>query len=117
MPEMTFTVEWPDGSFQECYSPSLVMHDHITTGESYPVPEFVRRVAGALDEASHRVQEKYGFACTSAAAQKEEIHNRARKFTPLPDQTPSDPEAAGLVRVLAMEPPLPTTSSNQEVSS
>lgn len=117
MPEMTFTVEWPDGSLQECYSPSLVMHDHITTGDSYTVQEFVRRADTALDEASRRVREKYGFACSSAAAQKEEIHNRARKFTPLPDKTPTSPGAAGLVRVHAMEPPLPKTTNNQKVSS
>jgi uncharacterized repeat protein (TIGR04042 family) len=117
MPEMTFTVEWPDGSFQECYSPSLVMHDHITTGESYPVPEFVRRVASALDEASGRVREKYGFACTSAAAQKEEIQGRAQQFSPDPSMASAGAEAAGRVRVLSMEPPLQNTTNHQEVSS
>ena len=45
MPEMTFTLEWPDGSFQECYSPSLVMHDHLREGESYSVGDFMHRVA------------------------------------------------------------------------
>lgn len=117
MPEMTFTVEWPDGSFQECYSPSLVMHDHLTNDESYPVQEFVRRVITALDEASDRVREKYGFACTSAAAQKEDIQNRARQFTPGPGGAPAGPETEGLVRILSMEPLLPGINKNQGVSS
>lgn len=114
MPEMTFTVEWPDGSFQECYSPSLVMHDHLSTDESYPVKEFVRRVATALDEASRRVREKYGFACTSAAAQKQEIQARAQQFSSGHD-SPEAIEGAGYVRILAMVPPLPS-ANNQEVT-
>ncbi|MGZ6801009.1 MAG: MSMEG_0570 family nitrogen starvation response protein, partial [Mycobacteriaceae bacterium] len=32
MPEMTFTVQWPDGKRESCYSPSLVMHDYLTIG-------------------------------------------------------------------------------------
>ena len=40
MPEMTFTVRWPDGQVQECYSPSLVMHDHLVVGQQYTVDEF-----------------------------------------------------------------------------
>lgn len=115
MPEMTFTVEWPDGSFQECYSPSLVMHDHLTTGESYPVKDFVRRVVTALDEASRRVRERYGFACTSAAAQKEDIQNRALKFTPTHEAL-SGTGSAGVVRIHAMKPPLPQRTNNQEAT-
>lgn len=116
MPEMTFTVEWPDGSFQDCYSPSLVMHDHLTTDESYPVEEFVRRVVTALDEASRRVSEKYGFACTSAAAQKEDIQNRALQFTPTQADASSGAGSAGVVRIHAMKPLLPQHTNHQEVT-
>lgn len=109
MPEMTFTVEWPDGSLQDCYSPSLVMHDFLSVGESYSVPEFVRLTSNALDQASERVRAKFGFACTSAAEQREAIHDKAQAF-------PEGAGAAGaagaskLVRVLAMEPPLPAVN-------
>lgn len=107
---MTVTVQWPDGTFEQCYSPSLVMHDHLSTGESYPLLDFVRRATTALDEASRRVQEKYGFACTSAAAQKEKIQDRAQQFEVTPHGTRTDPASAGLVRVLAMEPQLPSST-------
>ena len=96
MPEMTFTVQWPDGRVLECYSPSLVMHDHLRTGAEYDVAEFVHRTTTALDEAAERVRARYGFACTSAMAQRDEIGVLAERFP-----------QGGLVRVLAMQPPLP----------
>ena len=48
MPEMTFRVRWPDGSETSCYSPSLVVHDHLVTGAEYPLAEFVDRSTTAL---------------------------------------------------------------------
>lgn len=80
MPEMTFTVRWPDGSTQRCYSPSLVMHDYLTPGSDYAIPDFVERSRAALTEASDRVRAKYGFACSSAAATLHEIESAAKKF-------------------------------------
>lgn len=94
MPEMTFTVRWPDGAVDECYSPSLVMHDHLAVGATYPVAEFVARTSAALDLASERVLQRYGFACTSAIQQRGEIEARAA-------------DQVGDVTVLRMHPPLP----------
>ncbi|MGZ8179670.1 MSMEG_0570 family nitrogen starvation response protein [Williamsia sp. SKLECPSW1] len=96
MPEMTVTVRWPDGSRDDCYSPSLVMHDHLRTGTEYTVAEFTDRATTALDEAAERVRARYGFACTSAMATAEHIRGRAGTFAP-----------DGLVTVVAMEPQLP----------
>ena len=73
MPEMTMVVRWPDGQVQECYSPSLVLHDHLEAGASYPVADFVSRTVYALGIASDRVREKFGFACTSAAATASQV--------------------------------------------
>ncbi|ARC58319.1 hypothetical protein AS850_14635 [Frondihabitans sp. 762G35] len=95
MPEMTFLVRWPDGTEASCYSPSLVMHDYLTTGGVYPVDEFVSRSTEALGVASVRVAERYGFACTSALAQADEIRSAASAF------------AVGSVEILRMEPGLP----------
>ena len=94
MPEMTFSVRWPDGYVQHCYSPSLVVHDHLRVGAEYPVEEFTTRCRTALTEASDRVRAKFGMACTSALAQLADIEDRAAGTT-------------GSVRVLALEPPLP----------
>ncbi|MGC0366524.1 putative repeat protein (TIGR04042 family) [Rhodococcus sp. 27YEA15] len=101
MPEMTFTISWPDGSTQSCYSPSLVMHDYLVAGTEYTVAEFIERSTTALTTASERVRSRYGMYCTSAAAQIEELDLAARVHDP-----------HSLVRVLDMNPPsLPGESS------
>jgi len=99
MPEMTFDVQWPDGRVQRCYSPSLVMHDYLTTGSDYTVAEFLDRSATALHEASERVRTKFGFACSSAAWTQEEITSVATEFAP--DAT---------ICVVAMQPGLEKAS-------
>jgi uncharacterized repeat protein (TIGR04042 family) len=96
---MTFDVQWPDGRVQRCYSPSLVMHDYLTSGSHYTVAEFVDRSATALREASERVRAKFGFACTSAAATAEEINAAATEFA-----------GDAKIRVVAMHPALERTS-------
>lgn len=93
MPEMTFDVQWPDGRVQRCYSPSLVMHDYLSTGSDYTVADFLDRSAAALQEASERVRAKFGFACSSATLTKEEINSAATEF----------PRTAR-IRVIAMRP-------------
>ncbi|MFC7960432.1 hypothetical protein ACFUQU_05900 [Rhodococcoides kroppenstedtii] len=37
MPEMTFTVRWPDGRRRRYWSPSLVITEHLTVGARYDV--------------------------------------------------------------------------------
>lgn len=96
MPEATFRVRWPDGTTDACYSPSLVVHDHLAVGAEYPLADFTARVTAAMDEASERVRARYGMACTSAAATAAEVRTRAAGHP-----------AGGVVRVLSIEPPLP----------
>lgn len=96
MPEMSVVVRWPDGREQDCYSPSLVMHDHLAEGTSYTVSDFQQRATHALGIASDRVKAKYGFACTSAAATTHQIAAAAASYRP--DE---------LVEVVRMWPPMP----------
>lgn len=96
MPEMNVVVRWPDGREQDCYSPSLVMHDHLREGTRYTVADFELRATHALGIASDRVRAKYGFACTSAAATTEQIARSATAYAP--DE---------LVEVVRMWPPMP----------
>lgn len=97
---MTFTVRWPDGAVTRCYSPSLVVHDHLTAGTTYTVAEFRARAAAALTEASERVRARYGFYCTGSAASLEQIDGIVAGHAP--DAT---------VQVLRLYPPLPQESS------
>lgn len=80
MPEVIFTVVWPDGEEEQCYSPSSVIRDHLEAGASYALDEFVAKARSGLIEASGRVSMKYGFACASAMGQLARIEARARLY-------------------------------------
>jgi uncharacterized repeat protein (TIGR04042 family) len=83
MPEMRFRIRWPDGSSESCYSPSLVIKDFFSPGESYPLTDFVERSRRALNLASERVQAKYGRPCSRAMAQLTRIEGNAAVFAAL----------------------------------
>jgi putative flavoprotein involved in K+ transport len=78
MPSVEFTLRWPDGVEQHCYSPSTAIEKALVEGGVYPVGELVRRCRDGLERASERVRETHGFACTAAAEQLGEIEERAR---------------------------------------
>ncbi|MDO9355718.1 MAG: MSMEG_0569 family flavin-dependent oxidoreductase [Solirubrobacteraceae bacterium] len=81
MPEVDFHIQWPDGTQQHCVSPSRSIEAVLAPGGRYPVAEFVRRATEALAIGSERVRAKYGFACTAAAAQADELQRAAARFT------------------------------------
>ena len=85
MPEMHFTVRWPDGCEHTCYSPSLVVQDFLVPGQRYPLPDFLNRTHQALSIASERVAAKYGFACSRAMDQWAAIATHAEAFQAQPD--------------------------------
>ena len=85
MPEMRFSIRWPDGSTESCYSPSLVIKNFFVPGEIYPLEEFVATSRTALNIASDRVKAKYGFVCSSAMDQLARIELAAKGFAHLPN--------------------------------
>lgn len=85
MPEMLFHIRWPDGDTEQCYSPSLVIKDHLTVGATYEVAEFMQRSRTALTVASDRVREKYGFACSRAMGQLAKLEAAAERFGVTPN--------------------------------
>lgn len=80
MPAMHFQLRWPDGSVARCYSPSLVIKDYFQPGRTYPLPVFMTQVREALNIASERVRAKYGFACSQALDQLNQIELTAARF-------------------------------------
>lgn len=105
MPEMSFEIAWPDGTVQSCYSPSLVIHDHLATGIDYSIDDFLVHASTALTIASERIKAKFGFYCTSAAGTLAAIESAAARARTHP----------GPVRVLSMEPPaLPAATTGGE---
>jgi uncharacterized repeat protein (TIGR04042 family) len=85
MPEMHFTVRWPDGQEHTCYSPSLVVQDFLSVGQRYSLPDFLARTHEALTIASDRVAAKYGFACSRAMDQWAAIALHAETYRAHPD--------------------------------
>lgn len=77
MPQTSLRVEWPDGSQCSYYSPSTIVHEYFKPGETYPVDEFLRMSRRAYQEASDRVQAKFGFACGGASDALDSIESDA----------------------------------------
>ncbi|MBW4658542.1 MAG: MSMEG_0570 family nitrogen starvation response protein [Drouetiella hepatica Uher 2000/2452] len=84
MPEIRFQIQWPDGSQETCYSPSLIVKEYFTPEQSYPLEDFVTRSRTALQIASDRVKAKYGYPCGLALGQLDEIESKAIQFHNLP---------------------------------
>lgn len=82
MPETRFRIRWPDGLEEDCYSPSTVIHDHLTAGQTYRVDDFDTRSRIALDLAARRVEAKYGFRCSSADAQAAKLASAIARYKP-----------------------------------
>ncbi len=80
MPEIRFKIQWPDGTEEICYSPSLVVKDYFVPDQSYPLDDFVTRSRTALTIASDRVKAKYGMPCGLALNQLSQIERRADQF-------------------------------------
>ena len=82
MPEMHAVLRWPDGTRRRCYSPSLVLAEHLEEGATYRVDDLVRRARTALTEASARVEVRYGFPCGRAASALATVEADAGRFDP-----------------------------------
>lgn len=80
MPEIRFKIQWPDGSQDVCYSPSLVVKDYFTPECEYDLEDFVERSRTALQIASDRVKLKYGSPCGLALGQLEDIIMKSSEY-------------------------------------
>lgn len=81
MPEMLFHIRWPDGTDEMCYSPSLVIKDHLVVDTDYPLTDFLLHIRVALHQASERVRAKYGMPCSRALEQLSRIEQKAVYFS------------------------------------
>ncbi|GAB4369192.1 MAG: MSMEG_0570 family nitrogen starvation response protein [Elainellaceae cyanobacterium] len=84
MPEIRFQIQWPDGTQETCYSPSLIVKDYFTVGQNYELTDFVDRSRTALQQASDRVMAKYGMPCGMALRQLHQIEMKAEQYDQLP---------------------------------
>lgn len=73
MPAMHYTLRWPDASETTCYSPSLVIQDYFQPGQAYALEDFIQRLREATAIANERVQARYGFTCSRAGDQLDQL--------------------------------------------
>jgi uncharacterized repeat protein (TIGR04042 family) len=85
MPEIRFQILWPDGTPEECYSPSLIVKEYFTPDREYSLEDFVTRSQDALQIASDRVLAKYGMPCSLALSQIRRIQTSAARYQQFPD--------------------------------
>jgi uncharacterized repeat protein (TIGR04042 family) len=94
MPSVNFDVIWPDGDKVTYYSPSTIVREHLNAGAEYSQAEFGERIQTALNAASERVYQRFGYYCTAASAELEKIR-RKQQFL-------REQEIAGAVRVIQL---------------
>jgi uncharacterized repeat protein (TIGR04042 family) len=82
MPELHFSIRWPDGTRDACYSPSTILRDHFTPATAYPMPDFLARSRSGLHAASERVRARWGSPCSLALGQLARIEDRAKAYPP-----------------------------------
>lgn len=80
MPAMYFYVTWPDGNTEKCYSPSTIIGEYLKPGASYSLTDFASLSEKALLEASNRVQQKFGYHCSSAMDQLAQIKEHISRY-------------------------------------
>ncbi|GAA4082351.1 MSMEG_0570 family nitrogen starvation response protein [Zhongshania borealis] len=78
MPAVNFTVSWPDGETREYYSPSTIVHQYLKAGVSYSQAEFAELCQHTMTQASERVRQRYGFACSASSAELEKLQRKLK---------------------------------------
>ena len=73
-------IEWSDGTQQDCYSPSLSIKKYFMAGAEYDLEEFVEQARIALNQASERVQAAFGYSCSKAMAQLQQLKTKAEEY-------------------------------------
>jgi len=80
MPEVHLTLEWPDGTISQLYSPSTVILKRLKPGQNLAVADLKTEGFAALEEASERVRARYGFACTRTDEERLKLEQMATRF-------------------------------------
>ncbi|HEX8427608.1 MSMEG_0570 family nitrogen starvation response protein [Hymenobacter sp.] len=82
MPETYVRIAWPNGQETLVYSPSSIIREYFQPATELSLVDFQARCTQALDHASRRVQEVYGYECSASAAEKYRIDDAIKAFQP-----------------------------------
>jgi uncharacterized repeat protein (TIGR04042 family) len=87
VPEVLFSVRWPDGANESYYSPSLIVEEYLEAGAEYPVATFLDLSRTCMRIADERVRAKYGIGCAESAYTLARIEAAARRYAATDDVT------------------------------
>ncbi len=80
MPVTYVHIELPDHKKDQIYSPSSIIQEYFNPGEVLSVDTFLTICTKSLNEASERVRQKFGYACTSAMAESQRINTLCQNY-------------------------------------
>ena len=81
MPEVNIPIEWPGNVADSIYSPSTVIKDYFKPGDEFTPADFETKVTQALNLASERVYQRFGYECTSAMSELERLKSKIQTLT------------------------------------
>ncbi len=84
MPEMRFQIRWPDGADETCYSPSLVIKDHLAVGVSYSRLRFSRTQPHGADDRKRTCAREIRHSVLTRARPACAHRGPRTRFTPSP---------------------------------
>ena len=80
MPVTYVHIEWPNHKTDHVYAPSSVIQEYFKSGEYLSVEIFLAACSEGLHKASERVEQKFGYSCTSAIAELERINTICQNY-------------------------------------
>lgn len=80
MPVTYIHIELPDQKKDKIYSPSSVIREYFNPGEIHSIDNFLTICSKGLNEASERVRQKFGYACTSAIAESQRMNTVCKNY-------------------------------------
>ena len=80
MPETYLRVQLPDNKEETIYSPSTIIKEYFEKATVMSLDEFESNCSKALNHASKRVYERFGYECTSAMGELARVNRLVDKI-------------------------------------
>ena len=80
MPVTYVHIEWPGAEKDQVYSPSSVIQNYFKPEEELSITAFSKVCNEGLMEASERVRQKFGYACSSAQMESIRITEKCKSY-------------------------------------
>lgn len=97
MPETYLRVQLPDEKEEVIYSPSTIITQYFEKATVISLDDFQSQCTAALNHASKRVYERFGYECTSAMGELARVNHLVEKI-----KSNAGPTDKLLVKILSL---------------